>query len=66
VQRHPSRRPVVRKAVSALLVAPDPALADDVARKCAGLVGSGWRGLVPALWPNAKYVHSILTGSMEH
>jgi auxin responsive GH3 gene family len=22
--------------------------------------------LVPALWPNAKYVHSILTGSMEH
>ncbi|XP_062208284.1 jasmonoyl--L-amino acid synthetase GH3.5-like [Phragmites australis] len=55
--------PAVRQAVSALL-APDPALADEVARKCAGL--SDWYGVIPALWPNAKYVHSIVTGSMEH
>ncbi|KAL6626981.1 hypothetical protein ACP70R_030707 [Stipagrostis hirtigluma subsp. patula] len=56
--------PAVRQAVSALLAAPNPALADAVARKCAGL--SNWYGVIPALWPNAKYVHGIVTGSMEH
>jgi len=55
--------PAVRRAVSALL-APNPALADEVARRCAGL--SNWYGVIPALWPNAKYVHTIVTGSMEH
>lgn len=56
--------PSVRQAVSALLAAPNPALADVVARKCAGL--SNWYGVIPALWPNAKYVYGIMTGSMEH
>ncbi|TVU22907.1 hypothetical protein EJB05_32628, partial [Eragrostis curvula] len=55
-----------RNAVSALMPAPNAALADEVARKCAGLVGRSWRGVIPALWPNARYVHSIMTGSMEH
>ncbi|KAM0872571.1 hypothetical protein ACQ4PT_038625 [Festuca glaucescens] len=54
----------VRQAVSALLAGPNPELADAVARKCAGL--SNWYGVIPALWPNAKYVYSIMTGSMEH
>ncbi|WVZ72850.1 hypothetical protein U9M48_021246 [Paspalum notatum var. saurae] len=58
--------PAVRRAVSALLAAPDPALADEVARRCAALSGDGWYGAVPALWPNARYVHAIVTGSMEH
>ncbi|CAL4978637.1 unnamed protein product [Urochloa decumbens] len=60
--------PAVRRAVSALLAAPDPALADKVARRCAAAatVGRGWRGVIPALWPNARYVHTIVTGSMEH
>ncbi|KAL5670836.1 hypothetical protein ACJX0J_015142, partial [Zea mays] len=56
--------PAVRRAVSALLVAPNPALADEVARRCRGLVN--WRGVIPALWPRARYVSSIVTGSMEH
>ncbi|KAL6627181.1 hypothetical protein ACP70R_030907 [Stipagrostis hirtigluma subsp. patula] len=56
--------PAVRQAVSALLAAPNPALADAVARKCAGL--SNWYGVIPALFPNARYVHGIMTGSMEH
>ncbi|RCV23589.1 hypothetical protein SETIT_5G018800v2 [Setaria italica] len=56
--------PAVRRAVSALLAAPNPALADEVARRCAGL--SDWYGVIPALWPNAKYVSTIVTGSMEH
>jgi hypothetical protein len=55
--------PAVRQAVSALL-APNPALADEVASKCRGLVN--WYGVMPALWPKAKYVSSITTGSMEH
>ncbi|KAL5205022.1 hypothetical protein ABZP36_009893 [Zizania latifolia] len=58
--------PAVRRAVSALLAAADPALADAVEARCAGLSGISWHGVIPALWPNAKYVHAIMTGSMEH
>ncbi|GJN06471.1 hypothetical protein PR202_ga24200 [Eleusine coracana subsp. coracana] len=58
--------PEVREAVSPLLSPANPALADEVARKCAELMSDNWYGVVPALWPNAKYVHSIMTGSMEH
>ncbi|KAF8733580.1 hypothetical protein HU200_014885 [Digitaria exilis] len=59
--------PAVRKAVMALLAGaggPNPALADEVARRCAKL--SNWYGVIPALFPNARYVHGIMTGSMEH
>ena len=35
-----------------------------MARRCAGL--SNWYGVIPALFPNARYVHGIMTGSMEH
>jgi auxin responsive GH3 family protein/jasmonic acid-amino synthetase len=56
--------PAVRRAVEALLTGPNPALADEVARRCAGL--SNWYGVIPALFPNARYVHGIMTGSMEH
>uniref|UniRef100_A0ACD5VN45 Uncharacterized protein n=1 Tax=Avena sativa TaxID=4498 RepID=A0ACD5VN45_AVESA len=57
--------PAVRQAVSALLGGrPNPELADAVASKCAAL--SNWYGVIPALWPNAKYVYGIMTGSMEH
>lgn len=56
--------PALRRAVSARLARPDPALADAVGRACAGL--SNWYGVIPALWPNAKYVYGIMTGSMEH
>ncbi|CAO2205130.1 unnamed protein product [Urochloa humidicola] len=58
--------PAVRRAVSALLAAPDPALAGAVARACAAALRRGWRGVIPALWPGARYVHTIVTGSMEH
>lgn len=56
--------PAVRWAVEALLAGPDPARADEVARRCAGL--SNWYGVIPALFPNARYVHGIMTGTMEH
>ncbi|KAJ7962531.1 jasmonic acid-amido synthetase JAR1-like [Quillaja saponaria] len=54
--------PSIRIAMSKLLK-PNPELADLVYKKCVGL--SNWYGLVPALFPKAKYIYGIMTGSME-
>ncbi|WOK91388.1 hypothetical protein Cni_G00079 [Canna indica] len=54
--------PSMRAAVSKLL-RPNPSLAYSIYNKCASL--SNWYGLIPELWPNAKYVCGIMTGSME-
>ena len=54
--------PSVRAAMEKLL-RPDPELADLIHKKCSAL--SNWYGLVPALFPNAKYIYGIMTGSME-
>ena len=54
--------PSVRAAVSKLLK-PNPELADLISNKCSGL--SNWYRLVPELFPNAKYIYGIMTGSME-
>lgn len=52
----------IRAAISKILK-PNPELADMIYKKCSGL--SRWYGLIPELFPNAKYVYGILTGSME-
>lgn len=54
--------PCIRAAMSKLLK-PDPALADLIHKKCSGLIN--WYGLIPELFPNAKYIYGIMTGSME-
>ncbi|ONK81207.1 uncharacterized protein A4U43_C01F26500 [Asparagus officinalis] len=54
--------PSIRAAVSRLL-RPNPQLADEIYNKCMSL--SSWYGVIPELWPNAKYVYGIMTGSME-
>ncbi|EOA26759.1 hypothetical protein CARUB_v10022844mg [Capsella rubella] len=54
--------PSVRAAMSKLLT-PNPELAETIRNKCMSL--SNWYGLIPALFPNAKYVYGIMTGSME-
>ncbi|CAD6332680.1 unnamed protein product [Miscanthus lutarioriparius] len=54
--------PSIREAVTKILK-PNPDLADLIYKKCTGL--SNWYGVIPALWPNAKYVYGIMTGSME-
>ncbi|XP_073115072.1 jasmonoyl--L-amino acid synthetase GH3.5 [Elaeis guineensis] len=54
--------PSIRAAVCKLL-SPNPMLADSIYKKCTGL--SNWYGVIPELWPNAKYVSGIMTGSME-
>ncbi|GJN15348.1 hypothetical protein PR202_gb02250 [Eleusine coracana subsp. coracana] len=45
------------------MLKPNPDLAESIYKKCMGL--SNWYGVIPALWPNAKYVYGIMTGSME-
>ncbi|XP_047044892.1 jasmonoyl--L-amino acid synthetase GH3.5-like [Lolium rigidum] len=54
--------PSIRQAVSRILK-PNPQLADWIYNKCVRL--SSWYGVIPALWPKAKYVYGIMTGSME-
>lgn len=55
--------PSIRAAMSKILK-PNPELADLIHKKCSGL--SNWYGLIPELFPNAKYLYGIMTGSMEH
>ncbi|KAL8502311.1 hypothetical protein ACS0TY_021448 [Phlomoides rotata] len=57
--------PDVRKAVLDVLMSPNPCLASKIEDKCQELEGNDWGGLIPKLWPNAKYVYSIMTGSMQ-
>ncbi|XP_020573134.1 jasmonic acid-amido synthetase JAR1-like isoform X2 [Phalaenopsis equestris] len=54
--------PSIRSAFSKFL-RPNPQLANTIYNKCSNL--SNWYGLIPELWPNAKYVYGIMTGSME-
>lgn len=54
--------PSIRQAVSKILF-PNPDLADRIYNTCVG--SSNWYGIIPQLWPNAKYVSGIMTGSME-
>jgi auxin responsive GH3 family protein/jasmonic acid-amino synthetase len=54
--------PSIRQAVSKIL-RPNPELASLIYNKCQNL--SNWYGVIPTLWPNAKYIYGIMTGSME-
>ncbi|KAF7805906.1 indole-3-acetic acid-amido synthetase GH3.10-like [Senna tora] len=56
--------PRMRNSVLEILY-PNPSLASKLETKCQELEGVNWLGLIPKLWPNAKYVYSIMTGSME-
>ncbi|KAI7751866.1 hypothetical protein M8C21_003374 [Ambrosia artemisiifolia] len=55
--------PGIRRSVLNL-IKPDKCLATWVSSQCEDLKESDWYGLIPKLWPNAKYVYSIMTGSM--
>ncbi|XAR55475.1 hypothetical protein NMG60_11035549 [Bertholletia excelsa] len=56
--------PKMRKAVLDILV-PNPRLASKIEAVCEELEGGDWFCLVPKLWPNVKYLYSIMTGSMQ-
>lgn len=56
----------VRSSMEKVLRA-DPELADEIYYKCLGLLRckNSWYGLIREMFPNVKYVHGIMTGSME-
>ncbi|XP_077243241.1 auxin-responsive GH3 family protein [Tasmannia lanceolata] len=56
--------PEMRNAVLELN-SPNPPLASMLEEKCRELKGLDWFSVIPNLWPNAKYVYSIMTGSMQ-
>ncbi|KAI3888064.1 hypothetical protein MKX03_027356 [Papaver bracteatum] len=55
---------LVRKAVSKLLsIKPNPKLADLIEFECKR--DESWKGILSRLWPNAKYIESVVTGTMS-
>ncbi|KAF8413942.1 hypothetical protein HHK36_001938 [Tetracentron sinense] len=56
--------PKMRKAVLKI-ISPNISLASRIEEKCKELEVLNWFSLIPKLWPNAKYVYSIMTGSMQ-
>ncbi|KAI3865597.1 hypothetical protein MKX03_036867 [Papaver bracteatum] len=53
----------VLEAVKKVLVKPDPELADFIEIECKR--DGSWKGIISRLWPNAKYIDAITTGSMS-
>ncbi|KAH0461970.1 hypothetical protein IEQ34_009545 [Dendrobium chrysotoxum] len=61
--------PACRAAMCKLLTGPNPALADEVQQICNGSDsdekgGRSWRGILRRLWPEARCIEAVLTGSM--
>ncbi|CAK9161391.1 unnamed protein product [Ilex paraguariensis] len=52
---------VVREAVMKILK-PNPKLADFIEAECSR---GSWKGIITRLWPNAKYIDVIVTGTMS-
>ncbi|KAI3885886.1 hypothetical protein MKW92_018356 [Papaver armeniacum] len=58
--------PVVRGAVKKILVEPNPRLADFIETECKrSQLSSSWEGILSRLWPNAKYIETVVTGTMS-
>lgn len=55
--------PVLRSAMSKVLTNPLPELAEKLMSICSVL--HDWMEVIPQIWPNCKYIYSIMTGSME-
>ena len=54
--------PACRAATEALLSAgPDPRLADEIEEICGR---ASWKGILWRLWPRAKFIEAVITGSM--
>ncbi|KAJ1434583.1 GH3 family [Sesbania bispinosa] len=56
--------PKMREAVLGI-ISSNPSLASKLEAACKELELVDWFGLVPKLWPNAKFIYSIMTGSMQ-
>jgi auxin responsive GH3 family protein len=55
--------PSVREAVAGVL-RPDPELAKLVRAEGSGSDGGGGAGMIARVWPNTKYIETVVTGSM--
>lgn len=53
--------PECRSCMSTMLSSPDPHLADEIQGICSR---SSWKGVLCHLWPRAKYIEAVVTGSM--
>lgn len=49
--------------MSDLLNLPNPELADEIESICSE--GKSWKGIICRLWPDAKYIEAVVTGSMS-
>ncbi|KAE9593025.1 hypothetical protein Lal_00028727 [Lupinus albus] len=58
------KSPKMRSAVLDI-ISPNSHLASKLEAACYELEVVDWFGLIPKLWPNAKYLYSIMTGSMQ-
>ncbi|KAF3436422.1 hypothetical protein FNV43_RR23514 [Rhamnella rubrinervis] len=55
--------PECRSSMSAImLLLPDPCLADEIRDICSR---PSWKGILRLLWPKAKYIEAVVTGSMS-
>ncbi|CAL5423577.1 unnamed protein product [Camellia sinensis] len=53
--------PGCQSAMSVLLSSPDPGLAREIEEICGR---PSWKGIVCHIWPRAKYIEAVVTGSM--
>lgn len=51
-----------REAISELIISPNPDLADEIESICSS---KSWRGIIGRLWPRAKFIEVIVTGTMS-
>ncbi|KAL8136399.1 hypothetical protein V2J09_002400 [Rumex salicifolius] len=58
--------PLLRALVETHMGLPDPEAARGLYEACVELRRKGWRRLVPKLFPSAKYVLAVMTGSAQH
>ncbi|PIN00789.1 hypothetical protein CDL12_26711 [Handroanthus impetiginosus] len=52
-----------RSAMLNLIGPPNPDLADEIENICCQT--PSWKGIICRLWPNAKYIEAVVTGSMS-
>jgi len=53
--------PGCQTAMSSLLASPNPDLADEIEEICGR---PSWKGILCQLWPQAKFIEAVVTGSM--
>ncbi|XP_015951350.1 putative indole-3-acetic acid-amido synthetase GH3.9 [Arachis duranensis] len=53
--------PNCRSCMTTLLSSPNPTLADELVKVCSEKC---WKGILCKIWPRAKYIEAVVTGSM--